>query len=100
MNKVGLDYRDKTKVKGYSLGMKQKLGIAQAFMENQEILLLDEPYYCLDVCWNFTMNVNSFAFSRFGIVLTVKTYVTHFAQDVSDTFHHFPVVLSPALPFD
>lgn len=48
MNKVGLDYRDKTKVKGYSLGMKQKLGIAQAFMENQEILLLDEPFNALD----------------------------------------------------
>jgi ABC-2 type transport system ATP-binding protein len=48
MNKVGLDYRDKTKVKGYSLGMKQKLGIAQAFMENQEIILLDEPFNALD----------------------------------------------------
>lgn len=48
MKKVGLNYTDKTKVKGYSLGMKQKLGIAQAFMEDQEILLLDEPFNALD----------------------------------------------------
>ena len=48
MRKVGLDYKDTTKVKNYSLGMKQKLGIAQAIMENQEILILDEPFNGLD----------------------------------------------------
>lgn len=35
-------------VKNYSLGMKQKLGIAQAIMESQDILLLDEPFNALD----------------------------------------------------
>ena len=48
MQKVRLDPEDKTKVEHYSLGMKQKLGIAQAIMENQDILILDEPFNALD----------------------------------------------------
>lgn len=41
------DVRDK-KVKSYSLGMKQRLGIIQAFMEDPDIILLDEPFNALD----------------------------------------------------
>lgn len=48
MKRVGLDATDSTPVKKYSMGMKQKLGIAQAIMEQQEIIILDEPYNALD----------------------------------------------------
>ena len=48
MTLVGLDHNDSTHVKNYSLGMKQKLGIAQAIMEDQSIILLDEPFNALD----------------------------------------------------
>lgn len=48
MKFVGLDPEDKKAVKKYSLGMKQRLGIAQAIMENPQILLLDEPMNSLD----------------------------------------------------
>ena len=48
MKLVGLDPELKTKVAHYSLGMKQKLGIAQAIMEGQDILVLDEPFNALD----------------------------------------------------
>lgn len=48
MVKVGLDPDNTTKTDNYSLGMKQKLGLAQAIMENQDILVLDEPFNALD----------------------------------------------------
>lgn len=48
MKQVGLDPDNRKKVKHYSVGMKQKLGIAQAIMENPDILILDEPMNGLD----------------------------------------------------
>lgn len=46
--KVQLDPDDKRTYRKYSLGMKQKLGIAAAFMENPDIIILDEPINALD----------------------------------------------------
>lgn len=48
MEKLGLDPNDKRKIGKYSLGMRKKLGIAQAIMEKPDIVLLDEPVNALD----------------------------------------------------
>ena len=46
--RVGLDPFSKKKVGQYSLGMRERLGIAQAIMEDPELLILDEPFNGLD----------------------------------------------------
>lgn len=48
ISRVGLDPDDKKKYRKYSLGMKQRLGIASAIMEAPELIILDEPTNALD----------------------------------------------------
>lgn len=58
LDRVGLMEAKDKKFKEYSLGMKQRLNLAQAFMENQQIIILDEPTNGidekgLDIIYNF-----------------------------------------------
>ena len=45
---VGLQDVGNKKIKDYSLGMKQRLALCQAFMENPDVILLDEPFNAID----------------------------------------------------
>ena len=48
LRRVGLDENDKRTYSKYSLGMKQRLAIAQAIMERPDVIMLDEPTNSLD----------------------------------------------------
>lgn len=48
LDRVGLDPYEKKRVKKYSLGMRQKLGIAMSLLDNPDIVILDEPFNALD----------------------------------------------------
>lgn len=57
MRRFSLDPDAKQPMRKYSLGMKQKIGIIQAVMEDPELLILDEPFNALDeesvsLCWS------------------------------------------------
>ena len=48
LEQVGLEPQDKRTYRKYSLGMKQKIGIIQAIMEDPQLLIMDEPFNALD----------------------------------------------------
>ena len=85
LNKVGL-YQDKdVKVKNYSLGMLQRLGIAQALMENPKILLLDEPFNSIDVTYITQLKSILKTFKGKTTIL-ISSHILDTLNDLCDSF--------------
>lgn len=77
---VHLNPSDKTKFKNYSTGMKQKLRIAQALMENPKVLILDEPFNGLDEeSVNYFRNVFKELKSK-GVTIIITS---HYKEDIA-----------------
>lgn len=73
---VGLNQVKKKKVKNFSLGMKQRLGIAIALLGNPELLILDEPINGLDVSGvkeirDLLLNINE----NFGTTILISSHI-------------------------
>ena len=84
---VGLDPDSKKHVGKYSLGMRQRLGLAQAIMEDPELLILDEPMNGLDK--NGVKDIRSLLLDLRAQGKTILL-ASHFAQDIDelcDTVH-------------
>ncbi len=87
MVKVGLDPNLKRHVRKYSLGMRQRLGLAQAIMENPKILVLDEPFNGLDKDGVKDMREYLLEYKEQGKTILI---CSHSAEDISilcDTVH-------------
>ncbi|MDE7425918.1 MAG: ABC transporter ATP-binding protein [Lachnospiraceae bacterium] len=87
MELVGLDYKDKTPVRKYSMGMKQKLGIAQAIMEGQSIIILDEPYNALDYKTNHEITKILEQLKNNGKTLLLTSHQHGYLSKLCDTLY-------------
>lgn len=85
LRKVGLDPDMKKPVTKYSLGMRQRLGIAQAIMENPKVLVLDEPFNGLDPHGVVEMRMLLKELKAEGKAILLAS---HNAQDIEELCDH------------
>jgi ABC-2 type transport system ATP-binding protein len=88
LERVNLTFAAKRKIKGYSGGMKQRLGIAQAIAGNPRLLIVDEPTAGLDPeeRLRFYRLLSELAADR-TVILS-----THIVEDVAQLCHRFAVI--------
>lgn len=79
MKKVGLDSKMKKHVRKYSLGMRHRLGIAQAIMEKPKLLILDEPMNGLDKQGVLEMRALFMDLKNEGITIILSS---HYTEDI------------------
>lgn len=81
---VGLDAQDKKKYRKYSLGMKQRLGIAAAIMEEPDIIILDEPTNALDEKGVALVKKLILQQKKRGALIIVSCHDIDILQEISD----------------
>jgi ABC-2 type transport system ATP-binding protein len=84
LNTVALGDRAKDKVSGYSLGMKQRLGIAAALLNDPRLLLLDEPANGLDPAGIVGMRDTLRALAASGKTVFVSSHILSEVQQMAD----------------
>ena len=84
MKRFKLDPTDNKKLKKYSLGMKQKIGIIAALMEDSKLILLDEPTNALDKDSITTLNEMLFEQKQKGNLIIITSHDSEELNLVSD----------------
>ena len=82
---VGLSNRRQDKVKTFSQGMKQRLGIAQALLSNPKLLILDEPTNGLDPRGMKEVRDLIQKLSKEGITILLSSHILHEVEQVCTT---------------
>ena len=82
---VGLADRGEDKVKAYSQGMKQRLGIAQALLSNPKLLILDEPTNGLDPRGMKEVRDLIQKLSQEGITILLSSHLLHEVEQTCTT---------------
>lgn len=81
---VGLDPSDNKKYKKYSLGMKQRLGIAAAIMEMPDIVILDEPTNALDTSGVMKVKEILLEQKERGALVLISSHDLNILQELAD----------------
>lgn len=85
MYQVGLDPTMKKRVATYSLGMRQRLGIAQAIMEDPSLIILDEPFNGLDIHGVEEMREYFLSLKKKGKTILLTSHNTEDIEYLCDT---------------
>lgn len=86
---VGLNPDDNRKYKAYSLGMKQRLGIAAAIMEQPKLVLLDEPTNALDEAGVEMLAKLLLEQKQRGATVVVASHDRYFLESIADVIFKF-----------
>lgn len=85
LNLVGLDVENNKPVCTYSMGMKQRLGLAMSLLDNPSILLLDEPFSYLDERGANKMRQTLRNLAKEGVTIILATHVKEDIDGLCDT---------------
>ena len=94
---VGLPYRDKKLFSKYSLGMKQRLGIANAILHDPELLILDEPTNGLDPIGIEELRELIRSFPQKGITVILSSHILSEVQQAAD---HIGIIANGVLGYE
>ncbi|KXZ13006.1 ATP-binding cassette domain-containing protein [Bacillus nakamurai] len=81
---VGLDKNDSRKYKKFSLGMKQRLAIGQAIMENPDLVILDEPTNALDEETIHKIKTFLIDYKKRNKLILISSHDKNFLESISD----------------
>lgn len=88
ISRVGLDPNDKRVIRKYSLGMRQKIALAQAIMEKPDILLLDEPTNALDEASAINIRKIIKEEAQRGAIVLIASHNQEDIQSLCNTIYH------------
>jgi ABC-2 type transport system ATP-binding protein len=85
LSEVGLDGQQDRKIRGYSLGMRQRLGLAAALLRRPRLLVLDEPTNGMDPAGVRDLRSTLRRFGREGITVLVSSHDMHGVEETCDS---------------
>lgn len=86
---VNLQDESNKKYNKYSLGMKQKLGIAQALMENKEVTILDEPFNGLDDASVTKIKEYLLKLKKGNKIVILSSHIKNDLEEICDKIYYF-----------
>ena len=96
MEKTNLTHESRKKVKALSGGMKRRLGIAQAMLNNPKVLIVDEPTVGLDPEERVNFREMLMSYSKERIVILS----THIVEDIEETCSEIGILRNGSLAFN